>query len=306
MIRRGGSLVLTVVGLIFLHGLPAAATENSSPAAPAITEPEVNGQIVHPADVHMETSVFSDPDAGDTHACTDWEIRVSATSELVWGSLCNAADLVHVHLGDGTFLNSYAGRTELEFAKDYVLRARHKDGSGDAGTEWSDWATRSFRTSSEPPPGTSTTWTVKQAGFEVDVFATGFQLPVNIAFIPNPGSSPSSPFFYVTELYGTIKVVSRDGTVSDYIRGVLNYRPSGVFPGSGEQGMTGIVVDPATGDVFASMLYEAANGAHYPKVMRFHSNHSGSVAGSYRTILDMPGETQGQSHQISNLTIGPD
>lgn len=212
-----------------------------------------------------------------------------------------------MHLGDGSFVNSYAGRTELVYDTNYTLRVRYKDSSGDPATEWSNWAVRQFRTAPTPAPGTPVAWTLRQAGFAIDVVATGFQLPVNIAFRPNAGSSPTSPVFYVTELYGTIKVVTRDGTVSDYIRGVLNYRPSGIFPGSGEQGLTGIVVDPSSGDVFASMLYEASpGGPHYPKIVRFFSNENGAVSGHSATILDMAGESMRESHQISNLTIGPD
>jgi glucose/arabinose dehydrogenase len=108
-------------------------------------------------------------------------------------------------------------------------------------------------------------------------------------------------------LYGNIKVVSRDGTASDFIRGVLNYQPNGQFPGSGEQGLTGIVVDPVSGDVFASMLYASSpGGPTYPKVVRFKSSHGGRVSGSSTTILDMAGESMRESHQISILSVGPD
>ncbi|MBK8267225.1 MAG: PQQ-dependent sugar dehydrogenase [Planctomycetes bacterium] len=151
-------------------------------------------------------------------------------------------------------------------------------------------------------------WTALQPGYKVDLIATGFQLPVNIAFIPNTGSDLEDPFFYVTELYGAIKVVLRNGSVSTYASNLLNYTPTGAFPGSGEQGLAGIAVDPVSGDVFAGMLYDATppNGAHYPKIVRFHSNDGGLSAASQTTILDMAGETQGQSHQISNFSIGPD
>ena len=154
-------------------------------------------------------------------------------------------------------------------------------------------------------------WTVRQVGYKVEVVATGFQLPVNIAFVPNPGQQPDSPFYYVTELYGTIKVVTKDGTISDYVTGLLDFNPTGNFPGSGEQGLTGIVVEPATGDVIAAYLYEDEDSTrdpkpHYPKVVRFHSNDGGLTAATETTLLDMFGEMQGQSHQISNLSIGPD
>jgi glucose/arabinose dehydrogenase len=151
-------------------------------------------------------------------------------------------------------------------------------------------------------------WAVKQPGYEVETVATGLQLPVSVALVPDPGSDPGDPFLYVTELYGTIKVVTRDGTVSDYATGLLNFNPTGNFPGSGEQGVTGITVDPASGDVFASMVYQsgASGQPHYPKVVRFHSDDGGKTAATRTTILDMFGEVQGASHQVSNLTIGPD
>jgi glucose/arabinose dehydrogenase len=298
--------VVAIALFAVLAGAPAALAANTSPATPTITEPAVDGQVVNPADVHMETGPFSDPNPGDTHVCTDWEIRLASTSERVWSSPCNSVEIVHIHLGDGAFEGSHAGRTDLLFSTNYQLRARHKDSSGDPATEWSGWAQRAFATSAQPSPGTSVAWTLRQSGFQLDVFATGFQLPVNIAFVPNPGPNATDPYFYVTELYGTIRVVSRNGIVSDYVRGALNYRPSGVFPGSGEQGLTGIAVDPASGDVFASMLYESTpGGTKYAKVMRFHSNHSGAVAGSSSVILDIR-EAQSSSHQISNTTIGPD
>jgi glucose/arabinose dehydrogenase len=293
--------------ICFLEFTAFTPIGNVPPATPAITEPSTDGQIVHPADVHMETSLFSDANAGQAHVCSDFEIRVASTSELAWVDSCDTVNLVHVHLGDGAFVNSYAGRTELQYDTDYTLRARHKDSSGDPATEWSGWGVRQFHTAPQPAPGTPVAWTLRQVGFQLDVVATGLTLPINIAFRPTPGPQPASPVFYVTELYGNIKVVSRDGTVSDYVRGVLNYRPNGIFPGSGEQGLTGIVVDPASGDLFVSMLYEAyPGGPHYPKIMRFFSNETGSVSGHSVTILDMAGESQGQSHQISNLSIGRD
>jgi glucose/arabinose dehydrogenase len=154
----------------------------------------------------------------------------------------------------------------------------------------------------------SPAWRASQDGFKVELVATGFQLPVNLAFAPNPGTSPTSPFLYVSELYGSIKVIQRNRVVSTYASGLINFSPTGAFPGSGEQGLTGLAVDPATGDLFAAMLYAPlVNPAnHFPKIVRFTSNDGGRTAATQTTILDMAGETQGQSHQISNLTLLPD
>src|SRR5688572_26479589 len=233
-----------------------------------------------------------------------WSI---SPAERVWVTACiGGVGRVYAHLGVCIFENSHAGRRELFYDTDYRLRVRHKDDSGDAATEWSNWGERRFRTTSiiDPFPG-APGWRVLQEGYKVEVVASGFQLPVNIAFVPNPGNLPSSPYYYVTELYGIIKVVTRNGTVRNYATNLLNFNPTGAFPGSGEQGLAGIVVDPATGNVYATLLYDAG-GPHYPKVVRFTSTDGGLTAATQTIIRDMVGESQGQSHQISNITIGPD
>src|SRR5262249_27485147 len=138
--------------------------------------------------------------------------------------------------------------------------------------------------------------------------ATGFQLPVEIAFLPNPGGDPGDPYFYVSELYGAIQLVSRGGSVSAYATGLLNFDPTGGFPGSGEKGLAGIAVDPETRDLFPGAV-EAVAGVtdfHFPRVMRLHSADGGRTMSTNTTILDFPTEPLGPSHQISNVSIGPD
>jgi glucose/arabinose dehydrogenase len=278
------------------------------PSTPEITEPGLEGPTVHPGDVHMEAGGFSDSDGG-TLACSDWEIWTVSPSEKVWESPCAAGVLAnHIHLGDGSFVGSYAGRLELHYETAYSLRVRFKDSNGEYGA----YATRAFQTAPQGPPGVpgETPWAVLQPNYVVEKVAGDLQLPVNIAFVPNPGTSPNDPLFYVTELYGKIKVVTNAGQVSDYATGLLNFDPTGNFPGSGEIGLTGIVVDPASGDVFASMVYEdpGPTFSFYNKVVRFHSTDGGLTADTPAdpAILDFFGEGTGPSHQISNLTIGPD
>ncbi|HJP00462.1 MAG TPA: PQQ-dependent sugar dehydrogenase [Planctomycetota bacterium] len=433
---------LAGVALLSLLTGRVQAQGNQPPLAPIVTEPEIDGQVVSPSDVHMETGPFSDPDPGDAHACSDWEIYLPSSAERVWATHCiRGPEAVHTHLGDGVFEGSHAGRTTLLENTAYLLRVRHSDDSGDPQTQWSSWSMRSFVTGAAstiypaeiqdvvedpafawtyaadgfvvelpgavPPPllrvesstgqllleiagtngpgnvvtnpaglgghvdvriqvqagasglnlpetnlmvvdehcnfhtillpvlnlgagqdayywvassgatyvgnGSQTDpdfgnlarglmWNLLQPGYQVEAFASGLQLPVNVAFVPDAGSDPGDPFLYVTELYGKIKVVTNDGTVSDYATNLLNYNPSGSFPGSGEQGLAGIAVDPETGDVFASMLYDSG-GPHYPKVDRFSSSDGGMTAASQSTILAMPGESMGQAHQISHIEM---
>jgi glucose/arabinose dehydrogenase len=154
-----------------------------------------------------------------------------------------------------------------------------------------------------------------QPGYEIEVVATGMRLPVNIAFVPDPGPDPDDPLYYVAELYGSIQVVRRDGTRQTFATSLLDYNPEGPFGGTGEQGLTGLAVqrdtiNPDVYHLYVGMLWD--NGAppgpdfHYPKVERLTSTAGGLSMASRTLLRNMQPETQGQSHQISNISIGPD
>ncbi len=227
-----------------------------------------------------------------------WESR-NGTDNCVYAPLN-----VHIHLGDGQFLGSHAGRTTLRDDTNYIVRVRFHDSAG----EISAFSTRPFKTYPANGPGvpSDNPWVVKQPGYVVQRVATGLQLPVNIEFVPNPGPNPTDPFLYVTELYGTVKVMLRNGTLQDYATNLLNFNPTGNFPGSGEMGVTGVTVDPVSGDVFASLVYQDPGGSFYDEVLRMHSNDGGHTAATMTKILDSKPDQTGASHQISNLTVGPD
>jgi len=140
-------------------------------------------------------------------------------------------------------------------------------------------------------------------GFDLDLAATGLDLPVNIAFIPSPKKDSKAPFFYVTELYGQVKAVTQEGTVSTYAQKLLNYNPTPEIPGHGESGLTGICVDPPTGDLFLSMLYKEKDQMK-GKVVRT-SSRDGFKMDSMRVVIDdIPSTTR--AHQIQAVTIGFD
>ena len=299
------ALACAIVGALLIAAPPAAATP---PAAPTITEP-ADGRNPHPADVHMEATGFSDAD-GDTHQCTQWEIWAVNPEERVWSSSCVGSELkVHIHLGNGTFEGPQAGKTELEYSTQYELRVAFEDSNAELSAE----AVQPFTTTNAGPPGQSAAdpWATRQPGYVVDVIAAGFQLPLAVAMVPNPGDDPDDPLAYVAELYGSIQTVTNDGEVREYAHGLLNFDPTGPFPGTGEQGVGGIAVDPQSGDLFATAMYEDTDSPEdpnplYPKVVRLHSTDGGLTASSEETILDMHGAFQGHSHQVSNVTVGPD
>src|SRR5688572_21516511 len=217
----------------------------AAPSPPVITEPEVNGQVVSNFDVHMEVDplAFSDVD-GHAHHATSWQIRETSGNggAVVWQAL-NVSDplsKVHIHFGDGAFVGTLAGQTALLANRPYVLHTTFTD----SNNETSATSQRAFSTAplTQPVPGEGT-WIVRE-GYKLELAAPAqaFRLPVNIAFVPNPGPNANDPLYYVTELYGSIKVVTRGGAISDYATGLLDYNPSGPISGVGEQGLTGIAV----------------------------------------------------------------
>lgn len=140
-------------------------------------------------------------------------------------------------------------------------------------------------------------------GFELEVVASGLDLPVNIAFVPQPSKGPKEPLLYVTELFGQVKVISNDWTMSTYGSNLLNYPPAHEFPGRGESGVTGICVEPESGDLFVSMIY-MEGGQTKGKVVRLKSR-DGLQMESMETIIEgIPSTTK--AHQIQAVTIGFD
>ena len=156
------------------------------------------------------------------------------------------------------------------------------------------------------PPATDL-WQVVPPGVEVERFAGDLSLPVNLAAAPDPGNDLDAPFLYVTELYGQVRVLTKNGTVSTYADGLLNYDPGAEpFPGAGATGVSGITVEPGSGDLFVSLIYadELDSGAPKDRVLRLESSPDGMTAAGQQTVIE--GIPADSDHQVHALTIGPD
>jgi glucose/arabinose dehydrogenase len=140
-------------------------------------------------------------------------------------------------------------------------------------------------------------------GFKIELMATGLDLPVNLAFVPKPTDNPDKPLLYVTELYGQIKAITNNWKIHTYAENLLNYEPDHEFPGTGESGVTGICVEPKTGDLFVTMLYEE-NGEPKNKLIRTRSK-TGLKMDSMETLIDDIPSIKA-AHQIQEVTIGFD
>lgn len=146
-------------------------------------------------------------------------------------------------------------------------------------------------------------------GFKVEVDTTGWEFPVEIAFVPNPGNQPDDPLYYVSELRGTIKVVTRNRQVLTYAENVNSYRPPAELPSeTAELGLAGICLDPQNGYLFATTIYYK-DRLLYNKIVRFeHETHQFALKPK-KTIefTDFFGTDESAiSHQIGKCTIGKD
>lgn len=141
-------------------------------------------------------------------------------------------------------------------------------------------------------------------GFELERLVTGLDLPVNLAFNPRVADDLDAPHIYVSELYGQIKVVTRGFKTLTYATGLLNYEPNFKFPGTGESGVTGITVEPISGDLFISLIYEE-RGEVFAKVIRTFSVDGGLSMDSFSTIIKAIPSVKA-AHQIQAVTIGFD
>jgi hypothetical protein len=104
---------------------------NEQPDRPPCTSP-VDGATAVILTPTLESSAFSDPDAGDTHAATQWQVDDNNDfSSPIWDHEDTDTDKTHQAVPSGT----------LSYSTTYYWRMRHQD-SQSAWSEWSD--SRSF------------------------------------------------------------------------------------------------------------------------------------------------------------------
>jgi len=113
-------------------------------------------------------------------------------------------------------------------------------------------------------------WAVAKR-FTLTVDSSGFELPTAIAFVRDPGESPKSPLYFVAELRGTIKVVTRDRTVHDFVDLELP-PPDERYPQlAAQNGAAGICLDDEHGLVFITYAAFDGSGVLRNGLVRFDS-----------------------------------
>ena len=145
-----------------------------------------------------------------------------------------------------------------------------------------------------------------RSGYRVERIAGGLRFPVHLVFDPDAPAGAEAVVAYITELSGSIKGLTRAGALVPFADGLLNYDPAAP-PVSlpGENGLSGIVLDPESGDLFASLVFER-DGQLFNAILRIGRQDDGAKAGGVQRILAMDAAPTSASHQIHALTIGPD
>lgn len=108
-----------------------------------------------------------------------------------------------------------------------------------------------------------------QPGFALAVDSSGYVVPTAIAAVRDPGPSPDDPLYFVTELGGTVKVVTRDRSVHTFTRIPLRPPPKPYPDYEGETGVGGICLDPTSGFVFVTYANADAKGVLRNHIVRY-------------------------------------
>ncbi len=145
-----------------------------------------------------------------------------------------------------------------------------------------------------------------RAGYRVERIVGGLRFPVHLVFDPDASQTAQAVVAYVTELGGSIKGLTRGGALIPFANGLLNYDPAAP-PVSlpGENGLSGIALDPDSGDLFVSLVY-AHDGHLFNAITRIERRNDGREAGTVERILEMDADPTTASHQVHALTFGPD
>jgi glucose/arabinose dehydrogenase len=151
-------------------------------------------------------------------------------------------------------------------------------------------------------------WAVPES-FDISIDASGFSLPTALAFVPDGGSGPRDPLYFVTELRGTVRVVTNDRSIFEF-GSVPKYVPTIEVPaGEGSAGLAGICLAPAQGYVFVTFAAQDESGLLRNHIVRFESEPRtfGLQPGGAKEIGEvLQTEQSALSHQIGGCQVDGD
>jgi cytochrome c551/c552 len=147
-------------------------------------------------------------------------------------------------------------------------------------------------------------------GFRLDLDSQGFHFPTSICFVPNPGTDAKSPLYFITEIRGSIRVVTNDRQVHTFAEDFFTLDPVKELPAQeGEIGMGGLSLYPEKGYIFVSYAYQDDEGIYRNGISRFTAepNVFGLKPFSHTEIAPiLKNFLSSVSHQIGPLAIHKD
>jgi len=160
--------------------------------------------------------------------------------------------------------------------------------------------------SSKYEPGWRSDWATEK-GFLLDIDTDGYNFPSAIAFVSEPGPGPDDPLYFVTELRGRIKVVTRDRSVHVFADNFFQLEPESELPdNAGQVGLAGICLDADTGYVFVTYAYQDESGVLRNNITRFQTQ-PGAFSLQPQSRLEFrdvfKAHTSGLAHQIGGCQI---
>lgn len=116
-----------------------------------------------------------------------------------------------------------------------------------------------------------TDWAVSE-GFTLSVDTEGYDFPTAIAFVPEPGSGPKDPLYFVAELRGRVKVITNDRSVYTFAENFFQLQPEKELPEvEGQTGLAGLCLAPEQGYIFVTFAYQDSEGVLRNNIVRFES-----------------------------------
>jgi glucose/arabinose dehydrogenase len=142
-------------------------------------------------------------------------------------------------------------------------------------------------------------------GLDVSVVAKGFTYPINIVFAAPPPNSDDAPWFYVSELHGAVRYVTRSGELHTFAEGLLNFEPVKQVK-TDETGISGMTQVPGSKDLLITCSHEdPVSKLLKNRIVRLVSNPDGTALTGSQVVLEMD-EFTSPSNQIQQIVVGPD
>ena len=152
-------------------------------------------------------------------------------------------------------------------------------------------------------------WAVAE-GFSISPDSDGYSFPTAIVFVPEPGPNPGDPLYFVTELRGTLKVVTNDRQVHNFATELFDTTNLSDLPSvEGEVGMAGLCLAPDQGYVFATFTYKDVEGVYRNNVVRFETTpQQFSTIPTEQVVFSelFAPYTSSVSHQIGSCQVHED